>query len=93
LIWGNTGWRKGRYLENDLHLADLAIQAGIDGQAALRAADASEYLRRVDHLRDEAAQMGVNAIPTFIIVKERVVGCQPHEVLAQVVRRAGVPPK
>ncbi|MCX6000834.1 MAG: DsbA family protein [Chloroflexi bacterium] len=86
-------WREGRDLENDLHLTDLAIQAGIDGQAALRAADSSEYLRRVDRLRDEAARMGVNAIPTFIIAKERVVGCQPYEVLAQVARRAGVPSK
>jgi predicted DsbA family dithiol-disulfide isomerase len=33
--------------------------------------------------------MGINGIPTFIIGKSRIVGCQTYETLADAVVKAG----
>ncbi|MFC2000330.1 DsbA family protein [Chloroflexota bacterium] len=82
-------WKEGRNLESMNDLAEIATLSGLDAEATLRAADSSEYLGRVDKLHDEACRMGITGIPTFIIGKERVVGCQPYEVLAGATRRAG----
>jgi len=82
-------WKEGRDLESKNDLAEIAALSSLDPEAALMAADSSIYLGRVDRLHDEASKMGVTGIPTFIIGKERVVGCQPYEVLAGATRRAG----
>jgi protein-disulfide isomerase len=55
--------------------------------------DDPAYQARVDLLRAEAGRMGVTGIPTFFIGDAVVVGCQPFEVLAAAVRRAGARPK
>jgi predicted DsbA family dithiol-disulfide isomerase len=46
-------------------------------------------LLRIDDIRAEAERMGINGIPTFIIGKERIVGCQPYQVVAEAVIRVG----
>ncbi len=82
-------WREGQDLESPQVLAALAQRAGLSEGAASRAASKPGYLERVDKARDEANQMGVTGIPTFIIGSYRVEGCQPYEVLAEIARRAG----
>ena len=84
-------WKEGKDLENSHDLAGLASRTGLDAEEALLAADSSQYLVRVDGLREEASRMGVTGIPTFIIGKERVVGCQPYDDLAKAATRAGAP--
>jgi predicted DsbA family dithiol-disulfide isomerase len=37
----------------------------------------------------EAARAGVTGIPTFIIGRRRVVGCQPYQLLAAEAEAAG----
>ena len=82
-------WKDDRDLENDGVLGDLAAASGLDPQQALTACDSPEYLARVDSLRAEAERMGITGIPTFIIGKARVVGCQPYQILANAVLQAG----
>jgi predicted DsbA family dithiol-disulfide isomerase len=82
-------WRAGKNLEDEQDLREIALAAGLDSEAALRAIDAPQYLQRVDALREEASSMGVTGIPTLIIGQYSVVGCQPYAVIAQAAERAG----
>ncbi len=86
-------WKDGLDLEETAVLRDLASTSGLDPEKALVASSSHEYLARVDDLKDEAAKMGITGIPTFIIGTERVVGCQPYQVLADSMIRAGAPPR
>jgi predicted DsbA family dithiol-disulfide isomerase len=86
-------WRRGENLEDPDDLGEVAKRAGLDPDAAVRAMDDPAYQVRVDGLRAEAGRMGVTGIPTFFIGDAVVVGCQPFEVLAAAVRRAGARPK
>ena len=86
-------WKDGKDLENDRDLVEVASRAGLDPDAAIEAASSTKYLNRVDALRAEAIEIGITGIPTFIIGNQRVVGCQPYEVLASAALKAGALPK
>ena len=88
----NAHWRDGMNIEADGDLRKVAERAGLDGAAALEAADNPEYLRRIDEVRAEANALGITGIPTFVFgdLQQRalaVVGCQPYDVLAGAIRR------
>lgn len=86
----NAYWRDGRDLESDDVLRAAAAEAGLDADAAIRAADAPEYQARVDAIRAEASRIGVTGIPTFVFGDRlAVVGCQSYEVLAGAAEQAG----
>ena len=82
-------WREGKNLEDEHDLRDIALHAGLEPEAALQATGAERYLQRVDAIREEATQIGVTGIPTLVASQYGVVGCQPYEVIAQAVERAG----
>jgi predicted DsbA family dithiol-disulfide isomerase len=86
-------WRHGNGLESDDDLRAIADSVGLDGAAALAAADDPRYTALVDARIAEAHVQGVTGIPTFVIKgvigDEEVVGCQPYEVLAAAAVRAG----
>ena len=82
-------WTRGINLEADADLRALALEAGLDPDAAIAAADDPKYLSRIDRRRAEAEDLGVTGIPTFVIGNRGVVGCQPYEVLAEFVESAG----
>jgi predicted DsbA family dithiol-disulfide isomerase len=84
-------WREGRDLEDDAVLRALAARADLDPDAAVAAADDPAMLARVAAIREEATDIGVTGIPTFVIGRFMVVGCQPYEALADVATRAGIP--
>lgn len=86
----NAYWREGRDIEDPAVLEELAVKAGLDGKAALQAMDDPRMLAQVDALQSEARQMGVRGIPTFIIGRYAVVGCQPVEVLESALKQAGL---
>jgi predicted DsbA family dithiol-disulfide isomerase len=88
-------WREGRGLEGDEDLKAIARAAALDEALALAAAEDPAALAEVDAARRRARDEGVTGIPTFDFVPEavtraqRVVGCQPYEVLVESARRAG----
>lgn len=82
-------WRDGKNLEHEQDLRAIALQAGLDPDATLQAMTAEPYLQRIDAIREEASQIGVTGIPTFVAGQYGVVGCQPYEVIVQMVERAG----
>jgi len=75
-------WRGGRDVEEDGVLADCAREAGLDPAAALAAVGDPAYRARVDAMGAEARRAGVTGIPTFVMGRHRIVGCQPYEALA-----------
>lgn len=82
-------WRRGLDLESDADLRTLAVEAGLDPDAAVAAATDEAYLARIDQRRHEANARGVTGIPTFVIGNQGVVGCQPYETLEAFVKSAG----
>jgi len=83
-------WRRGEDLESREVLAHCAAAAGLDPAAALAAIEDPAIAERVDAMGLEAARAGVTGIPTFLVGGgERVVGCQPYEVVAAAAVAAG----
>jgi predicted DsbA family dithiol-disulfide isomerase len=74
-------WRRGKDLEDDAALREIAAKVGLDPEAAVAAGRDPKYLAKVDAAREDAHRHGVNAIPTFFINGYRIVGAQPYEVL------------
>lgn len=82
-------WRDGLDLENDDDLRAIARDSGLSDDAVERSKSDPTYLDRVDALRQEANAIGVEGIPTFVAGRYGVAGCQPYDVLAKLVERAG----
>ena len=82
-------WRGGRDIEDDAVLADCAREAGLEPADALAAIGDPLYRGRVDAMGDEARRAGVTGIPTFVMGRHGVVGCQPYEALAQLAEEDG----
>ncbi|MBS2028369.1 MAG: DsbA family protein [Deltaproteobacteria bacterium] len=76
-------WTQGKDLESDVDLRALATEAGLDPDAAVAASNDPKYLARIDARREQAEEVGITGIPTFVIGNRAVVGCQPYEVLAK----------
>jgi predicted DsbA family dithiol-disulfide isomerase len=83
-------WRQGKNLERDTDLRAIAQAAGLDPELALAAAADPDLFARVDARQEEARRQGIRGIPTFVFGAERVIGCQPYEVLLAAAERAGV---
>jgi predicted DsbA family dithiol-disulfide isomerase len=84
-------WREGKDIEDPAVLAECARAAGLDAAEARAALDDPTFTERVDRMAVEAARAGVTGIPTFIVGKGAVVGCQPYEELEGLMQAAGVP--
>ncbi len=85
----NARWENSSDLEDENVLEKLAAACGLDRQKAMKASESPDYLSRIDSTRAEAGKLGIDGIPTFIIGKERIVGCQSYEILAEAVVKAG----
>ena len=81
-------WRDGLDLENDDDLRTIARDAGLPEDAVERSQDV-KYLRRVDAIRSEATEMGVEGIPTFVIGRFGFSGAQGYEQFVALAERAG----
>lgn len=81
-------WRDGMDLENDDDLRKIAADVGLPGDAVERS-KSEEYLGRIDAIREEAGNIGVQGIPTFVIGNLGLSGCQPAEVLEDFAVQAG----
>jgi len=82
-------WRDGMDLENDQDLRTIARDAGLPADAVDRSVSDPQYQRRIDAIRAEANAIGVSGIPTFIIGRIGMSGCQPYESFEQFAREAG----
>ena len=76
-------------------LADLAEAVGLSSEEARRVLADGRYRAAVDAEWNRSRELGVTAVPTFILNGRRLVGAQPYEALVklmednQVARRDG----
>lgn len=82
-------WRDGLNLEDDGDLLAIASDAGLSADAVERSKSDPKYLERVDAARQEAENIGVQGIPTFVAGNLGLSGCQPFSVLADFATQAG----
>jgi predicted DsbA family dithiol-disulfide isomerase len=82
-------WREGLDLEDRGVLSACAAQAGLDPARAIAAIGDPVYEARVDAMGHEARRAGVTGIPTLLVGRRRVVGCQPYEVFAAAAEAEG----
>jgi len=82
-------WREGADIEDPEVLARCARVAGLDPERALQAIGDPGYRSRVKAMGEEARRAGITGIPTFLIGRRRIVGCQPYEVLAAAAESEG----
>ena len=80
---------RGLDVEDDAVLAACAGDAGISPEEALAATADPRYRARVDAMGEVALRDRVTGIPTFLIGRRRVVGCQPYDVLVEAAEAEG----
>ena len=82
-------WRDGMDLENDADLRTIANDARLSADAVDQSKNDPRYLARVGDTRDEANELGIRGIPTFVIGQYGMSGAQQYEAFAQLAERAG----
>ena len=83
------------YFVNGENLADLKVLLGLANHVDLPEDEAESvletrsYAAKVDDHWKEAYELGINAVPTFLMGFNRVVGAQSYEALSDLVMMAG----
>jgi predicted DsbA family dithiol-disulfide isomerase len=86
-------WAEGRDIGDLEVLASVAEAAGIDADKALEAIGSNAFAERIQVSTDLARQVGVNAVPAWLIDESvLVVGAQPHDAFAGVLEDMGYEP-
>ena len=82
-------WGEGLDIGDHDVLRSLAVDAGVDADDVDRVlGDAHEYLPRVLASTQQAAQIGVNGVPGFLLdSKLLVLGAQPREVFESAIEQ------
>lgn len=81
-------WEGTAKLEDIDDLVRIGESVGLDGAALRTALEEGRYEPVIDRWRQEAEQVGINAIPAHIFGgRYLLMGAQPYEVFRQVVDR------
>ena len=79
---------EGRHLGREDELVSLAVDAGLDADAAREALQSGRFLDAVRADQAQAQAYGINGVPFFVIDgKYGVSGAQPAEAFTQIVRQ------
>lgn len=79
----------GENLADRQVLINLVQKVGLPEDEAQQVLDARSYSGPVDANWQEAYRLGINAVPTFLMGLNRMVGAQSYEALSDLVRMAG----
>ena len=82
-------WLDGQDIEDEAVLRQAAEGCGLDADGVTAAARDHRYLARVDAATADARERGITGIPTFVLGRLPVIGCQRYEHLAHAAERAG----
>jgi predicted DsbA family dithiol-disulfide isomerase len=83
----------GRNIGKTEVLKSLAKSVGLPEKEAGEVLRARTFREAVDSDWNLSRQMGITAVPTFVIDHHAVVGAQPYEVLEQFIKKNGVKKK
>jgi predicted DsbA family dithiol-disulfide isomerase len=67
-------------------LADLAKSAGLPGEEARAVLESRTFRKDVDSDWLRSQEMGVTAVPTFVVNRQAIVGAQPYDALETFLR-------
>jgi len=76
----------GKNIASQSVLADLASAVGLSGEAAMKVLVDRTFQAPVDKDWARSRQMGITAVPTFVMNNEGLVGAQPYPVMDEFVR-------
>jgi predicted DsbA family dithiol-disulfide isomerase len=79
---------EGRNIGKPEVLVEIAERVGLPGLEALEALEARRFRDAVDQDWRRCKDLGVGAVPTFMIGGSRLVGAQPYEELERFVLKA-----
>ena len=80
----------GKNIGKREELVGLATSIGLPAEEAQTTLQSRTFKDAVDSDWAKSHQMGITAVPTFVIDKQTVVGAQPYEVLEQFLKANGV---
>jgi predicted DsbA family dithiol-disulfide isomerase len=83
-------FERGENIAQQAVLLKLCESVGLDPDMAKKVLDQRTYRQAVDADWDRSREMGIRAVPTFVLSDQRLVGAQPHEALEKMVLAAGV---
>jgi len=81
-------WAEEANLADQSTLATVWDNAGLEGEALLKAADEPRYSERLDRLTEAAAQRGVFGSPTFFVGDQMFFGNDRLDFLTEAVKAA-----
>ena len=74
-------------------LGEIATSLGLDAAELRSALEAGTYRERVEQEYEEARQIGVTAVPTFVSGRYAIVGAHPYESFEKLMEAVGEKPK
>ena len=81
-------WLSGRDISDPAVLQEIAVNAGLDGEAFSAALDDSAWDEQVTADVEQAYMYGLSGVPALVFAnKYLVMGAQPYEVLEEVVQK------
>jgi predicted DsbA family dithiol-disulfide isomerase len=83
-------FEEGRDIADAEVLLDLAEDAGIDREGLGAALEDGRYESALDEVEEEARRYAIDATPTLLIDRYKVVGAAPIDVLRSTLERLGV---
>jgi predicted DsbA family dithiol-disulfide isomerase len=87
-------WSEGQDLWQWDTLRGAARDAGLDPEAMQQAVEQGRYTQVVEDAIREAREMGIQAVPTFVLGDRFALqGAQPYDVFRQVMERLGIKPR
>jgi predicted DsbA family dithiol-disulfide isomerase len=81
---------QARNIGNPEVLVELAVAAGLPGEEARGILNSRRCRESVDADWSRAQNLGITAVPTFILKDQIVVGAQPYEVLEGFLQSGGI---
>lgn len=81
-------WAEGKNIGEWDVLSEIMAELDLTLTAGDMAARFHELSHAVDTQFNSAKMVGINAIPTFVIGEQRIVGAQPYEVLKSLVEQS-----
>ena len=80
----------GKNIGKREELVALATSMGLPAEEARTILQSRTFQDAVDSDWAKSHEMGITAVPTFVIDKQTVVGAQPYEILEQFLKANGV---
>jgi predicted DsbA family dithiol-disulfide isomerase len=84
-------FQRGKNIARKPVLLQVCRAAGLDPEAARVVLEERPYRQAVDRDWHRSHQMGISAVPTFVVNGRQLVGAQPYAALESLALSAGVP--